>query len=244
MPNTPDCCPFCGKSYEPIEVPMLIGPGKIVLGHKPCHCLGAEQERIKRLNEENKTREKEQEKKRLKAYKKSGIKPRFINAESSIAKDVYSLIKQGSGAYLFGNVGTGKTYLASAVARMAINDGMNTRVTDTLSIMAALKATYSTEDTEDDVLRRFTRCQLLVIDDLGKEAPTDWVLSQLFRIINTRYEQVKPVIVTTQFSRPELIERLAKNGDEETAVAIVSRLFEMCELINITGQDRRIKHEG
>ena len=68
------------------------------------------------------------------------------------------------------------------------------------------------------------------------------MLSQVFRIVNDRYEQMRPVIVTTQFSRPELIERLAKNGDEETAVAIVSRLFEMCELISLTGQDRRISN--
>lgn len=240
MQSTNNCCPYCGKPYEPIEVPMLAGKGTIKLGHKPCHCPGAEKARIDRINEEDARKEKESTKRKLKAYKKAGIKPRFIKAESSMAKDIYSLVKQGTGAYIVGNVGTGKTYLASAIARMAIDNGMSTRVTDTLSIMASLKATYSNDETEDDVLYRLSHCKLLVIDDLGKEAPTDWVLSQLFRIINTRYEQLKPVVVTTQFSRPELIERLAKNGDEETAVAIVSRLFEMCELISLSGADRRI----
>ena len=89
---------------------------------------------------------------------------------------------------------------------------MSTRVTDTLDILASLKATFGTDESEDDVLSRLSRCKLLVIDDLGKETPTDWVLSQVFRIVNDRYEQMRPVIVTTQFSRPELIERLAKNG--------------------------------
>lgn len=214
----------------------------MILGHKICHCADAEKERIKRLQEENERVERERKKKRIKAYKKAGIKPRFIEAKSDMAKDVFGLVKQGIGAYIVGNVGTGKTYLASAVARLAIDDGMSTRVTDTLDILASLKATFGTDESEDDVLSRLSRCKLLVIDDLGKETPTDWVLSQVFRIVNDRYEQMRPVIVTTQFSRPELIERLAKNGDEETAVAIVSRLFEMCELISLTGQDRRISN--
>ena len=81
---------------------------------------------------------------------------------------------------------------------------------------------------------------LLVIDDFGKEPPTDWALSQLFRVVNARYEALKPVVVTTQFSRPALIERLSKNGDEQTAVAIVSRLFEMCRKVELAGSDRRL----
>lgn len=242
MPSTHEVCPYCGKPYEMIEVPCLVGEGKVTLGHKPCHCLGAEQERTRRLAEENRRNERDHEKKRLKAYAKAGIKPRFIEAESPMAKDVYSLVRQGTGAYLFGNVGTGKTHLASAVARMAVDDKMSVKVTDTLSIMAALKATYHGDGTEDGVIHSLSHCKLLVIDDLGKESPTDWTLSQLFRVVNERYEQMRPIIVTTQFSRPELIERLAKNGDEETAVAIVSRLFEMCELINMTGEDRRLSH--
>lgn len=242
MQPTSEHCPYCGKPYDPIEVPSLGGEGTVILGHKICHCADAEKERIKRLQEENERVERERKKKRIKAYKKAGIKPRFIEAKSDMAKDVFGLVKQGIGAYIVGNVGTGKTYLASAVARLAIDDGMSTRVTDTLDILASLKATFGTDESEDDVLSRLSRCKLLVIDDLGKETPTDWVLSQVFRIVNDRYEQMRPVIVTTQFSRPELIERLAKNGDEETAVAIVSRLFEMCELISLTGQDRRISN--
>ena len=242
MQPTNDRCPYCGKPYEPIEMPSLGGNGTVILGHKICHCAGAGKERVKRLKEEEKRVEQEHRKKRVKAYKKAGIKPRFLEAQSCMAKDIYSLIRQGTGAYIFGNVGTGKTYLASAVARLAIDDDMSTRVTDTLDILASLKATFGTDESEEDVLSRLSRCKLLVIDDLGKESPTDWTLSQLFRIINARYEQMRPVIVTTQFSRPELIERLAKNGDEETAVAIVSRLFEMCELVNMGGEDRRLSH--
>lgn len=242
MQPTSEFCPYCGKRYDTIEVPSLGGEGTVILGHKICHCADAEKERIKRLQEENERVERERKKKRIKAYRKAGIKPRFIDAKSDMAKDVFGLVKQGIGAYIVGNVGTGKTYLASAVARLAIDDGMSTRVTDTLDILASLKATFGTDESEDDVLSRLSRCKLLVIDDLGKETPTDWVLSQVFRIVNDRYEQMRPVIVTTQFSRPEMIERLAKNGDEETAVAIVSRLFEMCELISLTGQDKRISN--
>ena len=90
------------------------------------------------------------------------------------------------------------------------------------------------------MLNRLAHCQLLVIDDLGKEAPTEWTLGQVFRVINTRYENLKPVVVTTQFGKSDLIRRLARHGDAETAVAIVSRLAEMCQKVEIDGNDRRL----
>ena len=70
----------------------------MILGHKICHCADAEKERIKRLQEENEARRARAKKKRIKAYKKAGIKPRFIEAKSDMAKDVFGLVKQGIGA--------------------------------------------------------------------------------------------------------------------------------------------------
>ena len=88
------------------------------------------------------------------------------------------------------------------------------------------------------MLSRLSRVGCLVLDDLGKESPTDWTLGQVFRVVNDRYENMRPVVVTTQYGKSDLIRRLAKNGDEETAVAIVSRLSEMCDKYELQGKDR------
>ena len=92
------------------------------------------------------------------------------------------------------------------------------------------------------MLSRLSRVGCLVLDDLGKESPTDWTLGQVFRVVNDRYENMRPVVVTTQYGKGDLIRRLAKNGDEETAVAIVSRLAEMCDKYELQGRDRRLSN--
>lgn len=243
MEPTTRRCPHCGAQLEPLTLPALFGSKEPhVIGWKPCQCEGARRERAERLAAEEEQRRREEEEKRRRAYEKAGIKPRFIGAESPMAAGIIEGVRSGVGAYICGPVGTGKTHLASAVARMAVDEGMSVRVTDMLGILAAFKATYGGEGSEDAVLGRLSRCRLLVIDDLGKEAPTEWTLGQVFRVVNDRYETMRPVIVTTQFGKSDLIRRLARHGDAETAVAIVSRLSEMCRKVEMAGEDRRLCH--
>ena len=51
------------------------------------------------------------------------------------------------------------------------------------------------------MLSRLSRVGCLVLDDLGKESPTDWTLGQVFRVVNDRYENMRPVVVTTQYGK-------------------------------------------
>lgn len=242
MAPTTRRCPHCGAELRPLALPALFGGREHVVGWEPCQCEGARRERDERLAAEEERRRREEAERRRRAYERAGIKPRFIDAESPMAARILEGVRRGVGAYICGPVGTGKTHLASAVARMAVDEGMSVRVTDMLGILAAFKATYGGEGSEDAVLGRLSRCRLLVIDDLGKEAPTEWTLGQVFRVINDRYENMRPVVVTTQFGKSDLIRRLARHGDAETAVAIVSRLSETCRKVELTGADRRLRH--
>lgn len=167
-----------------------------------------------------------------------------MDAESPMAGGIMAGVREGRGAYVFGPVGTGKTHLASAVARMAVDDGMRVRVTDMPGIIARLKGTFGTQTSEEDVLSGLSRCGLLVIDDLGKEPPTDWTLTQVFRVVNDRYETMRPVVVTSQYDLKALGGRLSRNGDVDTALAIVSRLSEMCAKHEMRGADRRLHGQG
>ena len=78
-----------------------------------------------------------------------------------------------------------------------------------------------------------------LIDDLGKERPSGWTLEKLFTIINNRYENNLPIIITTNYNKEKLRKRLLCNNNEEIVDSIISRLYEMCRGIIIFGKDKR-----
>jgi DNA replication protein DnaC len=87
-----------------------------------------------------------------------------------------------------------------------------------------------------DFLDRLAAADLLHIDDLGAEHRTDWVLEQLYTIINSRYEDERSTVVTSNLGRDELAQQLGER--------IVSRLEGMCELLPFFGGDaRRVAYE-
>ena len=90
-----------------------------------------------------------------------------------------------------------------------------------------------------DPLPKYQRAKVLVLDDFGKESPTDYALERMFALIDERSARMLPTAITTQYKPSMLIERLAKNGDEDTAIAIVSRLRQDCRSIELDGGDRR-----
>lgn len=238
-PTSKPTCPHCGRELEPLYA--VFNGKRMFCGIEECQCPGACEERDRRAAKEVEEARLEREARRSKRLAKAGIPRRFIAAESEMAEGLRCKAEQGTGAYIVGNVGTGKTHLACAVAVAASDEGAKVRFADSPGLLASIRATYGDrERTEDDVVRQLVGCDLLVIDDLGKEQPTEWTLTQLFRIIDGRYAAMRPLVVTSQYERPALARRLAGNGDAETARALVSRLLEMCERIELTGPDRRI----
>ena len=92
-----------------------------------------------------------------------------------------------------------------------------------------------------EVLKLYCECDLLIIDDLGKEKLSEWVLEKLFQIINARYENMLPVIITTNYNEKEIIKRLSYKNDGIAAESLVSRLNEMCLEVNMNFEDYRKK---
>jgi len=150
--------------------------------------------------------------------------------------DLDENLATGRGVWLFGDPGTGKTTLAMLVSKAAIEHGHSVAIYSLPKLLARIRQTYDAEpggDSYSTFFQRLTSVDLLHIDDLGAEKRSDWVLEQLYALINERYEAERAVIVTTNLDEPELKEQIGQRT--------VSRLVEMCGscMVPMHGEDRR-----
>ena len=150
-----------------------------------------------------------------------------------------------NGLFITGPKGTGKTHLAAAIANQLMREGQGVICMTMIDLLDRIKETYAQrrqwEASEGDVLNTYKEVPLLIIDDMGKEPPTEWAVSKIYAIINARYEAYLPTIVTTNYSDSELVRRLTPKdtGDSTTADATIDRLREMCAAIVTTGDSWR-----
>ena len=96
---------------------------------------------------------------------------------------------------------------------------------------------------EGSVLKIYKTVPLLIIDDIGKEPPTEWAISTIYNIINGRYEAYQPTIITTNYDTDALIQRMTPRDtrDDTTAKATLDRLMEMCRGVTMAGDSWRRK---
>ena len=147
-----------------------------------------------------------------------------------------------NGLFIAGPPGTGKTHLAAAIANHLIRQGRPVVCMTMIDLLERIRRTYSRSDVDEgSVLKLYKSVPLLVIDDIGKEPPTEWAISTIYSIINGRYEAYLPTIVTTNYDTEALIDRMTprESRDSMTARATIDRLMEMCRGITLTGQSWR-----
>ena len=87
----------------------------------------------------------------------------------------------------------------------------------------------------DELKQKVMGVDLLVLDDIGTEAWTDWASTVMFEIINDRYINKRRTIFTSNLDPNELANRIGANGEK-----IVSRIFGMCYVRKMNGKDRRL----
>jgi DNA replication protein DnaC len=143
----------------------------------------------------------------------------------------------GNGLWLMGDTGTGKTTLAMLVSKEALKLDHTVAIYSMPKLLTRIRATFDAEAGEESYAEFFERlCEvdLLHIDDLGAEKQTDWVLEQLYALINERYERQGSVVVTTNLTQEEL--------EQQIGPRTVSRLIEICgEALPLWGEDARQK---
>jgi DNA replication protein DnaC len=149
-------------------------------------------------------------------------------------EDLDRRLAEGRGLWIFGDTGTGKTTLAMLISKAALEAGKSVAIYSLPKLLARIRRTYDAEPGGDNYLSLFdklTSVDLLHIDDLGAEKRSDWVLEQLYALVNERYEAERSVVITTNLGHAEL--------EEQIGSRTVSRLSQICDEVPLFGTDRR-----
>ena len=123
--------------------------------------------------------------------------------------------------------------------RRLVHHGRRAEMVNAVDLLVEVQSTYGTPKEESAVLAHYSKCPVLVLDDLGKEQQTAWTVSRLYAIINARYANMLPTVITSNFKVSELAARMGA-CDESTARAIASRIAGSCETVAMAGGDRRL----
>ena len=167
--------------------------------------------------------------------------PKLLRALEKARQFVEAFPVVRKGLFLIGPPGIGKTHIAVSVLRQVIEEkNIRGLYYDTRSLLNTIRSTYNpvTRTSEFEVLRPVMEAELLVLDDLGAERLTDWVEETMNLIVNTRYNDRRPTIFTSNyedFPDPEALESLLVR----VGFRMHSRLREMCEFLEYSGPDYR-----
>jgi DNA replication protein DnaC len=173
-------------------------------------------------------------------------RPPVTEIEASVVREVRRYVRTidahldaGRGLWLMGDVGTGKTTLAMLVSKAALEARRSVAIYSLPRLLAEIRTSYDdgARHSYTELIDRLAQVDLLHVDDVGAERSNDWVLEQLYSIVNARYEDGKAIVVTTNLDPGELRQQIGERT--------VSRLVEICgDPLPLFGQDRRTEHRG
>jgi DNA replication protein DnaC len=133
------------------------------------------------------------------------LDPVVLRRVRTFVRSIDDHLEAGQGLWFDGPVGTGKTSLAVLVAKAARDAGRSFAMYPVPLLLAEIKRTFD-RDSGDNYLaffRRLCSVDLLVLDDLGAEKQTEWVLEQLYSIVNERWQDRSTIVVTTNLPDPD-----------------------------------------
>lgn len=246
-----EVCPFCG-SAQPVTRPAdeildhplrkLCGCDGMVRALETLHDITAVETQLEVLREEAQRRRIREEKQleasgaRLQSSTFTSFDPGGFEEAYTTALNYCETFEgnHGEGLVFTGSVGTGKTHLAGAVANAIMQDRkIPVRFYSSTDMIDAIKATYGDRHVRTDDLKQILfAAPLLIIDDLGRELDTEHNRGIMYQIVNHRYENYAPIIITTNLDPEELYTRYGE--------AIFSRLVEMNQFIRMEGIDHRL----
>ncbi|MBR2928565.1 MAG: ATP-binding protein [Oscillospiraceae bacterium] len=161
-----------------------------------------------------------------------GYNPKQMNMAKRFVENWSEFQKNSMGLLLWGDVGTGKSFLAGCIANALLDKGVPVMMTNFARLLNRLTDMYSGD--RNAYVDSFHSFPLLIIDDLGVERNSEFAREQVFHIIDSRYRSQLPMIVTTNLTMEEL-----KNPADLARARIYDRVLERCTPIRVNDQNIR-----
>jgi DNA replication protein DnaC len=161
----------------------------------------------------------------------------------------YRLVREypsvNRGLLFMGTCGVGKTHLAAAILRGLVEKGVPCLFYEFSALMKEIQESYNefAQSSETKVLAPIYEAEVLVLDELGASKPTDWVRDTMMQIINTRYNDKKLTIFTTNYCDVQANES-EYTLEDRIGVRARSRLYEMCKTVVVEGEDYRRSYDN
>lgn len=232
----------CGKCGTPkqrrIEVPFRDEPMVV-------HCMCACEEREAREREEEEAREQARAWAMARREECFATAPKLMtctfesddrkNLSVSTACERYAdTFAKGDpyGLLLHGDVGGGKTYMAAAIANRLINRGFSVLQTDIGSVATLMESSFEKRQRN---IERILSYDLLVVDDIGAQRSTEYMMQHVYAVIDGRYRYGKPMVITTNLDGEQMSQFQASGPWSR----IFDRILEVCYPVKVVGNRRK-----
>lgn len=232
---------MCGKCHSEKECVLTKRDGTTRTVHCACDCSVAQnareaeqkrkRDRMQYLDSMRRTGFPDAEMRKWTFAKSDHTDQRNENIARRYVANFNAMREQGTGLLLYGQVGTGKSFIAAAIANELISQGTPCLMTNFSRIISRVSEKFGGDQKYIDSLNRF---DLLIIDDLGAERDTEFTWEKVMNVIDARYRAGLPIIITTNLGPKEFTDR-----SDVRRQRVFSRLKEMCVCLEVKGMDRR-----
>ena len=148
---------------------------------------------------------------------------------------------QSNGLIIMGKSGVGKTHLAAAIANKLIENDKIVLMGRLTTLLDMIKETFrDTTKSENELIELYSNVDMMIIDDLGTEKISSWALEKLYTIIQNRFENGLPIIITTRFDKNGLISRFNYSNDLDLVDATISKLYQTCYGITLKNMKKEL----
>lgn len=241
-------CTVCGECIERIlDMPKFDGSGGTEQRrvHVSCRCQREEREALERKLKQEEEQRRIDELKRLslldaklkdvtfRTYSVTPENKKALNIAKNYVENFETMLQKNQGMLFWGDVGTGKSYTAAAIANELLERMQSVIMTSFVRLLDDMKG-FDVD--EGEYIRKLNRAKLLIIDDLGTERGTDYALEKVYDIVDSRYRSGLPVIFTTNLTMSQM-----KECTDIRYNRIYDRIFEMCYPVKFEGLSWRKK---
>ena len=153
-------------------------------------------------------------------------------------KDSYLKEEKPKGIYLYGNFGSGKSYLISALFNDLAEKGIKSVIVHVPELIRSIKDSFDKD--YSDIFEEVMNAPLLLLDDIGAEYLTQWSRDEVLEpILQYRMDQELPTFFTSNYSMEEIEKHFTINGDKMKAKRIIERIKQVSSEVELIGKNRR-----